>query len=114
MSGSRELLELVKILGRIEIVPGFLVVSRDFLKVGRTIVLNETLSFTVKKVFPAPFNILFFDEIKGLETATACNDEEDAISVIDAILESLKESGWSSDWPLSLPKFIPETEFDRI
>jgi len=74
---ARGLLEICKALGQVEVTPGFMLFTKDFLRVGRTVDLGSSHRVQVKKAFP---------------------------SLLDATLETAKEMGYADDSSLFFPE----------
>jgi len=102
---ARGLLEICKALGQVEVTPGFMLFTRDFIRVGRTVDLGFFHRVQVKKVFPSLFVLTFLNKIAGELKCAGLDNEEDILFVLDATLETAKEMGYA-DYSQS---FFPET-----
>ena len=100
----RGLLEICKALGQVEVTPGFMLFTKDFLKVGRTVDLGSSYRVQVNKAFPSLFVLTFLDEIAGEFKCAGLDNEEDVLFVLDATLETAREMGFTDDSPLFFPE----------
>ena len=83
---ARAILEFTKAVGGVEFLPGFKIVTRDFLKMGQ-----------------APFIFIFSGKTIGEMKVAECDSEENAIKMIDLALTEMKNLGYSDEFPLSIP-----------
>ena len=117
MSTARGLLEIAKVFGRAEVIPGYILLfTRDFLKINRAVLLDDTHALRIKKTLPDPYIFCLINQTTEKTEVFATNGDEGAIYMIDSWLTSAKGFGWAvDDWPASIPDFIPaETEFNKI
>jgi hypothetical protein len=87
---EREILEIAKAVGQAEIVPGYKLFTREYLKAGRIIDLDHSHRVEIAKdgIFHNPFIFVAVSEIpNGDPDIAECNNEKNALIVIRNILE---------------------------
>jgi hypothetical protein len=92
---ERGILEIAKATGQADIVPGYKLFTREYLRKGRIVDLDSTHRVEIAKdgIFHAPFVFVAASEISGGEPDIAgCENEEMVLVVVRAILSKCYNS----------------------
>ena len=92
---ARGLLEIVKTLGQVDITPGLRMFTKEYFKKGQIVYLDDWHPAEVMKdnICSSPFLFATSSDVTGGKPGIyECDNEENAIHMIDAALAELKKA----------------------
>ena len=92
---ARGILGICKVHGHVEVTPGFMLFTKGFLKVGRTVDLGSSYRVQIKKVFPNRYILTFLNGTTGELKSAGLDSEADVLFVLNETFKTAREMGYT-------------------